>query len=460
MKKYLLLFGLLISFAATMLAQCTASFTWSQTQPNTIDFVNTSIPQNQGFTYTNWSFGDATSSNYITTNPSHFYNVPGTYLVTISVLDSLTSCVDTFADSITVTGTVACTLNATISVISNETCNGCADGVLSISATGGTAPYVYLWNNLSTNMTATGLTAGSYSACVLDVNGCTACDTVTVITLPPNACQAAYNVTPQPGNVYDFTNTSTASPAALYFWTFGDGQVSSLPSPSHSYIYSGNYEVCLSFWDSVYSCNDYVCDTLYNVVGTGPATCTASFYPFFDPIIPNLIWMVNNSTASSQGTVYIWDWGDNTPVDSMPLASHTYAQSGLYTICLYLIDYNTGCRDTFCLPVNVVRMSQQAASTTYTVNVTFQQPTGIQQAETASESWSLYPVPVSDMLAIRSDFSVSGKSCRILDLAGRTAYSGVLNASQLDVSALESGVYFFQLVEANGQVSTQRFIKN
>jgi hypothetical protein len=108
----------------------------------------------------------------------------------------------------------------------------------------------------------------------------------------------------------------------------------------------------------------------------------------------------------------------------------------------------------------VVRLSQQAALTTYTVNVIFQQPNGIEQADAALASWSLYPVPASDVLAIRSDFSVSGTAYRIIDLTGRTAESGVLDTTQLDVSSLESGVYFFQLISANGQVSIRRFVKN
>lgn len=459
MKKIILFFSLLAGFAVNMQAQCTASFTWSQTQPNIIDFINTSTPQTPGSTYTIWSYGDASSSFYTTTNPSHFYNVPGTYLVTATVWDSLTSCTDTISDSITVTGTLVCTLNAAVSVTSNETCTGCADGVMSVLATGGTAPYAYVWSNLSTTATINGLTAGYYSVCVTDANGCQACDTAAIITLPPNSCQASYSVTPQPGNIYAFTNTSTVSPAASYYWTFGDGQFSSAVNPTHSYVNSGNYEVCLSFWDSVYACYGYVCDTLYNVTGTGPVNCSAGFYPYFDPVIQNLIWIVNTSVASS-ATTYQWNWGDNTPTDSMPLATHTYAQSGLYTICLTIVDYSSGCTDTFCLPVNVVRLSQQSALTTYTVNVTFQQPNSILQTDATATSWSLYPVPVSDVLAIRSDFSLSGTSYRIIDLAGRIAESGILATAQLDISSLESGVYFFQLISANGQVSIQRFVKN
>ncbi len=458
MKSYILFLSLLFGCLTNLQAQCVASFTWSQTQPNVIDFVNTSTPQTPGSTYATWAYGDATSSFYISTNPSHFYNVPGTYLVTITVMDSLTSCVDTFSDSVTVTGTLVCTLSAGITVTSNETCTGCADGVLGVSATGGTAPYTYTWSNLSTATSVSGLTSGTYSVCVLDANGCQACDTASIITLPPNACQASYSVTPQPGNVYAFTNTSVVSSAASFYWSFGDGQFSAAANPTHSYVNSGDYEVCLNFWDSVYACYGYVCDTVYNVTGTGPVNCSAGFYPYFDPVVQNLIWIVNTSVASSS-TTYNWNWGDNSPIDSLPQATHTYAQSGLYTICLTIVDYSSGCTDTFCLPVNVVRLSQQSALTTYTVNVTFQQPNSILQTDAAATSWSVYPVPAGNILSVNSDFSVTGKTFRIFDLAGRTAQSGVMTAAQLDISVLESGVYLFLLVDADGQISIRRFVK-
>ena len=60
-------------------------------------------------------------------------------------------------------------------------CNGFA----SVIAAGGTTPYTYLWSNGQTNLTATGLCAGTYSVIVTDANGCTVTQTVTLIQQPP-----------------------------------------------------------------------------------------------------------------------------------------------------------------------------------------------------------------------------------------------------------------------------------
>ncbi|HTB32571.1 MAG TPA: SprB repeat-containing protein, partial [Bacteroidia bacterium] len=54
----------------------------------------------------------------------------------------------------------------------NVTCNGSATGSATLGVKGGTAPYTYIWSpSISTNASATGLSAGTYSAVVRDNNG-------------------------------------------------------------------------------------------------------------------------------------------------------------------------------------------------------------------------------------------------------------------------------------------------
>ena len=48
------------------------------------------------------------------------------------------------------------------------------DGSALISATGGVAPYTYLWSNGSTSDMAKELCAGTYSVTITDANGCQA----------------------------------------------------------------------------------------------------------------------------------------------------------------------------------------------------------------------------------------------------------------------------------------------
>jgi len=81
-----------------------------------------------------------------------------------------------------ITVTESPTANVNPSDIVHETC-GNSNGSVTISASGGTSPYTYLWNdaNVQTTETATNLSAGDYQVTVTDDNGCTATATVTIL---------------------------------------------------------------------------------------------------------------------------------------------------------------------------------------------------------------------------------------------------------------------------------------
>jgi hypothetical protein len=64
------------------------------------------------------------------------------------------------------------------------TCNGVADGAISVLITSGGVPsYTYDWSNMATTQTITNLAPGTYSVTVTNANGCTA-TTSTTITEP------------------------------------------------------------------------------------------------------------------------------------------------------------------------------------------------------------------------------------------------------------------------------------
>ncbi|MBP7732069.1 MAG: gliding motility-associated C-terminal domain-containing protein, partial [Bacteroidales bacterium] len=65
-------------------------------------------------------------------------------------------------------------------VVSNVRCFGEANGSIDITVTNGTPPYTFLWNNGEVIEDITGLSEGTYTVTVTDVNGCTAIATETV----------------------------------------------------------------------------------------------------------------------------------------------------------------------------------------------------------------------------------------------------------------------------------------
>lgn len=75
----------------------------------------------------------------------------------------------------------SCDLSASITAQTNVTTTGGNDGSLTVTPTGGTAPYTYFWDNGATTATITGLAAGTYTFIVSDTNACitTASATIT-----------------------------------------------------------------------------------------------------------------------------------------------------------------------------------------------------------------------------------------------------------------------------------------
>lgn len=85
--------------------------------------------------------------------------------------------------SFTVTDAVGCVKSGTVAISPVAVVNGtlsattpsciAANGALSVTASGGTAPYTYLWNNGGTTSAIGSLTAGAYNVTITDANGCT-----------------------------------------------------------------------------------------------------------------------------------------------------------------------------------------------------------------------------------------------------------------------------------------------
>jgi hypothetical protein len=127
--------------------------------------------------------------------------------------------------------------------ITQVLCNGGQDGSASVSASGGTAPYTYLWSPTGqTTALATGLVAGSYSVVIRDANGCQSTEQVqitepTLLTLSlastPSTCGAA-NATAQA------TPGGGTGPYAIN-WTPGGSSSVSLNG-----LFAGNYTAVIT----------------------------------------------------------------------------------------------------------------------------------------------------------------------------------------------------------------------
>lgn len=453
-SKIILAAAALFAGVTAMKAQCIAGFTWTQPSNNVIAFTNTSQPIIPNSTTFYWNFGD--NQYDWTQNPSHTYSAPGIYYVCVVLYDSLSTCQSSFCDSVTVTGNTLCNVSTYAWVIQPASCSTCADGIASATMYNGTAPYTYSWSSGGTGQTESGLAPGNYTVCITDANGCSACDTLTM-TYASGNCSAVFTWSQTYANEGDFIGANTNSIGTTYNWSWGDNS-SSFGNYSntinHIYANPGTYYVCLTVYDSTLSCTNTWCDTITIWGNVLPANCDANFVIYPDSVNTNQAWAYNYSTGGPNLT-YQWFWGDNSPVDVVPYPTHVYNATGSYNICLVVLDTVTQCTDTMCTLLWVPRLSQEAASAPYYVNVI---PTGIH--ELAQPSWNIFPNPAQHELTIKSDYTLTGNNFNILDVTGRIVMSGKLQGPAINITDLDNGMYILQIETAKGEISSNRFMKD
>lgn len=91
------------------------------------------------------------------------------------------SFVGTNTESNTITVSVFPALSATLTS-ENGTCTNGNKGTATVTASGGTEPYQYLWSTGATTASIHNLEAGEYSVTIQDANGCTYAGSVTITT--------------------------------------------------------------------------------------------------------------------------------------------------------------------------------------------------------------------------------------------------------------------------------------
>lgn len=96
----------------------------------------------------------------------------GTYTATVT--DAL-GCTTTVSGTLTDPAPIVANSSSTIS-----SCSNCPDGTASVSPTGGTAPYSYLWSNGGMASSISMLLPGTYNVTITDANGCEIIESVLV----------------------------------------------------------------------------------------------------------------------------------------------------------------------------------------------------------------------------------------------------------------------------------------
>ncbi len=311
------------------------------------DFTSTDLPNCAPsiVTFTNlstdatnylWDFGDGSSSTNL--NPTHIYNSPGIFDVSLVALNGL-GCSDSTIRQhyIRVLGPIT---NFTTSSM-----QGCSP--LQVSFTDHSINAVdYSWNfgdgysDTLINAVHTFQDSGSFSVSLVtkDTAGCISFFEFPqpVVILPaPNASfsvSAPGGCLPFTGN---FTNTSTGYQSIL--WNFMDGITSTASNPVHLFGVAGKYDV------------ELIATNQYGCADTAHLSQPVNVVPFPIPTFSTtdtigcapLHAVFHNNSTNLEGPQYLWDFGNGaTSTDANPVYDFVYP--GTYDVGLTITN-SFGC---------------------------------------------------------------------------------------------------------------------
>jgi PKD repeat protein len=249
------------------------------------------------------------------------------------------------------------------STVTNPSCNGNADGQITVIAAGGAPPYTFdIGSGAQPTGYFPGLPAGSYSVMIMDANGCNTSQS-SVISESPALIAATTVTAPSCNGNSNGQITTTASggvPPYTYQWSDPSNQITATATGLVAGVYS--------------------------VVVTDANGCTATSSTVLSEIIVTvtLSWTTNDLeatfTSSSTNTTIGWQWdfGDGFS-SSSPNPMHTYASPGTYSVCL--ITFSECGFDTTC--ADIVITGPCTSPTSYSVSNV--------QADEATLNWNAMP---------------------------------------------------------------------
>jgi len=278
--------------------------------------------------------------------------------------------------------------------------------------------------------------SGPYTILLYAINACDTAVATQVITLlqPPLAgfavpdstldCQSATLI---------FTNTSSPN-ATAFTWSFPGGSPlgSTAVSPAITYTTSGTYTAQMIASNAA-----------------GADTFTQTFvvrllnYPVaaFSYAILNTL-EVEFTNLSQGGDVYIWDFGDGSPVDTSFSPTHQYAQEGVYTVTLLVTNSCGGSalQESISVILGGIKSNVQFAG-----------------------ALRLFPNPADDILTVDcSAMGILPIELQVFDQIGQLVMRRQKNLgaqTQVSLDGLPAGIYMLRARFAEG-VAVRLFVKS
>ena len=325
-----------------------------------------------------WSFGDNSSTNYLTGNvisPSHTYANAGTYSVCLKITTA-SGCTKTFCFMVVINpiNNSPCKAKFNFNVqgkkvnFNNTSISGSSSSTISSSYWRfGVSPNgTFLGSSTVGNPTFTFPTNGNFVVClkITTTSGCVndTCINVTINDTtppPPVVCHALFNYNFNSYNsvVFNSSNSNTSAGDSIIKrdWNFGDSTstmnylTGNIKDPSHIYTKSGVYTVCLKI-TTAKGCTNTYC-TQISVIIPPTTPCKAKFNFIVQGKTASFT-STSSSGTSGTAVAFLWRFGVNSiggSVATSTLANPTFTfpANGTYLVCLK-ITTSTGCVSDTC----------------------------------------------------------------------------------------------------------------
>ncbi len=352
-------------------------------------------------------------------------NAPFTYLWNNNATTNAISNLTAGTYYVTITDSSGCQTNDSVTVnqptaivivinASQPTCNGQPTGSASLSVTGGSSNYTYLWSTNSTNPSVSGLVPGGYSVTVTDGSGCSASSGLTI-----NAISTVLaNLTAFNDSCYgSLDGKIQASPTgghAPYHYTWSN----SGSTPTISNLPAGNYAVTISDANG--------CST------TGTVSVTQPNQIVITTTTTNATNGLNNGAAtidSINGGTSPYSVGWSNQASGLSI---TNLAPGIYTAT---VTDNNGCQQTVMDTVNnILGISNISGGVTF----------------------DIYPNPARTEVIVEVQSLTNPVEIRIKDVLGRNLFTKPVSSNKtvINLAPYASGMYLIEV--SDGTVYSSR----
>jgi PKD repeat protein len=306
--------------------------------PLTVDFTDLSTGNPTSWS---WNFGDGVGTS-TAKNPTYEYASVGTYSVTLTVTNDEGSDEETKTDYITVTEQAQI---PPVADFSASPTSGDAPLTVNFTDLSTGSPTSWLWDfgdsvgtSTDQNPSYTYSTPGAYTVALTATNANGSDDETKVDYINVSSSEslaADFEGSPRSGDApltVHFTDLSGGDPIS-WGWDFGDGGVSFVQNPSHTYNGHGEYDVMLMVMNLDFEMDMVTKYSYITVTGqTGnPPVANFSATPTSGEA-PLTVQFTDLSTENP--TSWSWDFGDGTGTSTLQDPLHTYETPGIYTVSL------------------------------------------------------------------------------------------------------------------------------